>query len=246
MTWSDADIGMDIAPELGIVKYEPPVIEDKAGKLFPLPPGVSKYDIEGCDRNPEIVELLMDKPVRILEKLEGQNGSVQYCADGKIYVNQRNFTIVEIPELTHGFWKIVRENGLIDVAKTLSQESGQDILIYFEYLGPGIQSNIYKLNKPEARVFDIRIGANYFGGHEFMSIVSRFDLNIAPVLSFNKTLREWLGGKTVQEASNGVSKLFATKREGIVITPMVEERHKSIGRLIIKQRSPEYLERSEY
>jgi RNA ligase (TIGR02306 family) len=239
-------IGKDITEVLGVVKYEPPVVEDKAGKLFPLPPGVSKYDIEGCDRNPQIVELLLDKPVRILEKLEGQNASVQYCSNGTVYVNQRNFTIQEIPDATHAFWKLGREAGLIDVAKEISEHSGQDVLIYFEYLGPSVQGNIYKLNKPEGRVFDIRVGTEYLNGHDFMAMVKRYNLNVAPVLAFNTTLREWLGGQTVQEASNGDSVLFKTRREGIVITPMIEERHYDIGRLIIKQRSPAYLEKSEF
>ena len=239
-------VGRDMTAALGVVKYEPPVVEDKAGKLLPLPPGVSKYDIEGCDRNPQIVELLLDKPVRILEKLEGQNASVQYCSNGTVYVNQRNFTIQEIPDATHAFWKLGREAGLIDVAKEISEHSGQDVLIYFEYLGPSVQGNIYKLNKPEGRVFDIRVGAEYLNGEDFMYAVKRYNLNVAPVLTFNTTLREWLGGKTVQEASNGDSVLFKTRREGIVITPMIEERHYDIGRLIIKQRSPAYLEKSEF
>lgn len=246
MVFTDNDIGMDLNPELGVVKYEPPVIEEKSGNLLPLPDGISKYDIEGCDRNPEVVDLLMDKQVRILEKLEGQNASIQYCVDGTVYVSQRNFTIKEIPGHEHAFWKLCRDGGYINAAKEISVESGKNVLIRFEYLGPGVQKNIYRLNKPTGVVFDIKIGGNYISGKDLVELTKKFNLPLAPVLAMDITLKEWLNSKTVQEASNGESSLFKTKREGIVITPMSEETHHRLGRLIIKQRSPDYLATSEF
>ena len=54
-------------------------------------------------------------------------------------------------------------------------------------------------------------------------------------------LREYLNGKTIRYASNGKSVLADTKREGIVIKPLIEEFHPILHRLLIKQRSPEYL-----
>ena len=59
-----------------------------------------------------------------------------------------------------------------------------------------------------------------------------------------KTLREYLDGKTVKEASNGLSILVPglnILREGIVISPLKEKYVMHFGRLILKQRSPEYL-----
>ena len=74
-----------------------------------------------------------------------------------------------------------------------------------------------------------------------------FGPGTVPAISIGKTLREWLGGKTIREASNGTSLMFSgQKREGIVIKPMVEGRNGEIGRNLIKQRSPEYLAESEF
>ena len=61
------------------------------------------------------------------------------------------------------------------------------------------------------------------------------------------TLGDWLNGRTVQEASTKASCLaHMTLSEGIVIRPWREEKYVDFGdgrpqRLIIKQRSPEYL-----
>ena len=63
------------------------------------------------------------------------------------------------------------------------------------------------------------------------------------------TLRTWLKGKTIKEASNGPSTLKPdVRREGIVIKP-VQELYAEFGgrsqRVILKQRSPEYLNAEE-
>jgi hypothetical protein len=68
---------------------------------------------------------------------------------------------------------------------------------------------------------------------------------LVPTLTYDMTLREWLGGKTVQQASNGRAAMVDRLREGIVIKPLVEEQIHRFGRLFIKQRSPEYLSKTE-
>jgi hypothetical protein len=60
-------------------------------------------------------------------------------------------------------------------------------------------------------------------------------------------LKDWLNGQSIAEASNGPSRITPTLlREGIVIRPMREMREEMIGRLIIKQRSPQYLATSDF
>ena len=92
----------------------------------------------------------------------------------------------------------------------------------------------------------------YLNPEEFLEATkwrSRPDMPIltVPVLAIGVTLRFWLDGKTIREASYGMSLLLATqRREGIVIKPMVEGRQEAIGRNLIKQRSPLYLAESEF
>jgi RNA ligase (TIGR02306 family) len=245
----------EITAHLGIEKYEPPELIAQDGKLLPLPDGLSVYDIEGADRFVEIAQQFFDRPVFITEKVEGSNFSVlAQPSGGEPLVNQRSKTIVPIEGVEHTFWKIARRQKIIDFAQSLAARLGKAVAVYGEALGPGIQSNIYGFKEHQALLFDIRVGHQWIAAAEFIAEVTAFyekeglPVPLVPVLSRDKTLREWLNeqaGKSLKEASNGTSLLAATAREGIVIRPMVEESLPEFGRLIIKQRSPEYLAKNE-
>jgi RNA ligase (TIGR02306 family) len=237
-------IGAHITEYLGVVKYEPPVIADKAGNLLPLPAiAHGKYDIEGCNNFPAVVEKLMDTKVAIFEKLEGSNFSTGYDPGvPKLYVSQRNHTIQEIEGHEHCFWKVAREQNIIEATMLLHQRFGGTVLTRGEMLGPGFQGNIYKLPKNEVRLFDIMLDDKYVSVIQFLELTAEYGLPICPLIAKDITLREWLAGRTIDEASTGESVLFKTLREGVVIKPMVEQYDEHIGRLIIKHRSAKYLE----
>jgi len=55
-----------------------------------------------------------------------------------------------------------------------------------------------------------------------------------------------LNGKTIQEASNGKSTLYGGLREGVVVKPLTESIIEGFGRLFIKQRSAEYLAKTDF
>ncbi len=264
----DTPIGFDVTSILGVTKYEPAPIACRAGTLLPLPDGVEVYDIEGADRYPQVIHLLMDREVCITEKLEGSNWSLTIL-DGKIFVNQRNDTIKEYNPLKkgflfligkirklvglkeraieHEFWRVARDQGLIDVAKRIYKDFGtRSLTLRGEYCGPNMQGNIYKLSKNRVFLFDIKMDGRYIRYRDFYSLCETYELETVPVLARDVVLGAWLRGMTVKEASNGVSLLCPIKREGIVIRPVEEGRHQEIGRLIIKQRSPEYLAQNEF
>lgn len=265
----------DVTKDLGVTKYEPPVVMSNDGQLEPLPDGVPIYDIEGADRYNEVIESLLESGARvyITEKIEGTNFSVTarrklisaFRHASTIFVNSRNKTIIELdlplPKLglwtrikncwnrvpkripkkkSNPYWKAAREQNIISLAKTLliTLEVTQ-ITIRGEMVGPSIQNNIYQLKEHKIFIFDILIDGHYVDGETFKSLTIGYD--VVPVLAWNVKLEDWLNGKTMQEISNGKSVLANIKREGIVVKPMVEDRHPKIGRLIIKQRSPEYL-----
>ncbi|TGO02387.1 hypothetical protein PN36_25880 [Candidatus Thiomargarita nelsonii] len=234
---------------LGVEKYEPPVIPCQTANLVGLPIGLSSYDIEGADRYMEVVQVLMSKRVEITEKLEGQNFSVTYSAlDDKIYVNQRNFSIQPISGYVHDFWKVADEKGIIKFVESLKVSyPGQNITVYGEFIGPRIQSNIYKLKDFELRLFDIKVNEKWFTPNIRQSIIEKHFGNLdiqVPILATNVILVQWLDGKSLVKASHGISQLCETNREGIVIKPMIEARHEKIGRLLIKQRDPIYLSKT--
>lgn len=237
---------IELTPEkitewLGVIKYEPPSILEKGANLKLLPCGLSVYDIEGCERNKDIVELLKSQVCYISEKVEGSNFSVTF--DGtKVWVNQRRHTIEQIEgESPHTWWKVAMEQGLIEFAKELYSKYNNIVTVYGEMVGPGIQGNIYKLSTHKVYVFDIKVGTGFLGASEFMD-VTKDRIVTAPVIAV-QVLSEFLAKyPSVVEASNGYSLIYnQTLREGIVIKPVTEQIIDRFGRLIIKQRDPIYL-----
>lgn len=243
-----------ITAYLGVTKYEPPVKQIHRARLSTLPSYLSQYDIEGCERYKWVVELLMDKQVIITEKLEGQNMSVSYDPiDYKFFVNSRNQTVIEDPGFNHYMWDVARRTMMDVVVPMMSRSLNKQVTIYGELIGPNIQSNIYSLNRHEFYGFDIKLGSmEWIKYSEFLKVFEDYThkeiygWKKAPEISVGKTLREFLGGRTIKEASDGMSLLNPkVRREGIVIRPIDEMDIHRFGRVIIKQRSPIYLSETE-
>jgi len=254
-------VGMDVTDLLEVEKYYPPEIPCACGNLVPLPSGNSVYDIEGCDNHPDILSLLMDESVCVTEKLEGQNYSITYTSEGTFQVNQRCYSIVEVPAegKENTLWAVARRNYLLDLTRDICVHGGfKTITLYGELIGFGVEGNIYGLTDHKVLFYDI------YADYHWLDVSNKFHLIseegssdlLVPVLVCGVTLREYLGEKTIKEASHGISRLkplptlqkqIVSKknpeclREGIVITPMIEKRHEEIGRLILKQRDPIYL-----
>lgn len=233
----------------GVTKYEAPEIICNSGKLLPLPDGISVYDIESADRFVDVAELLMDQEVAVTEKVEGTNFSVLARPDATIMVNQRTKTIVPLDEgEEHTFWRVAKKDHLVEFATALAVSHNNQVVIYGELLGPSIQGNIYKLPSCKVLLFDIKVGFEWLSFDEFHTAISKFFPNeerMVPLLYKGK-LRDFLNGSSVKTVSDGKSRLANIDREGIVIKPLVEGRHEKLGRLILKQRSPAYLSKSEY
>lgn len=247
----------DISENLGVTKFEPEVVMTSSGNLNPLPMGLTIYDIEGCDRYTNVTNKLIEdnEKVWISEKLEGTNFSC--CCrfhDEKIFVNTRRHTIIEIEEKTNSYWDAARkiingEQNLIHIAHELALQYKDDVTIRGEMIGPSIQKNIYKLNNHVVYVFDIQIGRSYLNVNEFFRIMKSFNIEnwIVPTIVMNIGLKDWLDGESIKEVSNRMSILTpSTRAEGIVIKPMEEKYSGEIGRLILKQRSPEYLAKYDF
>ena len=150
----------------------------------------------------------------------------------------------------HTWHKAARITGLRDkiaeVKKAAESRLGHSIQTFTmrgELLGPSIQSNIYKLAQHEVRLFEMEADGKPIDAALFIELCRALDLPHVPVLSEGRTLREWLDGKTLRQASNGQSALVTQKllREGVVIKPITEQPDQELGRLFLKQRSPDYL-----
>jgi len=236
----------EITESLGVTKWDPPETPCHDGVLRPLPDGQSEYDIEGADRFMDVAEKLMDETVVVTEKLEGTNFSVKANVDGSLFVSQKSKTI--IPEggmdTKNTYWRAAYKQRVTDFAQALAKKHGKDATVYGELIGPGIQCNIYNLKDYQVMLFDIRVAFNWLSPQDMEDEIQAFYGNLdckVPTL-FKGKLRDWLDGKSIKEASNGPSILMPKrKREGIVIRPLEEREILHFGRLILKQRSPEYL-----
>jgi RNA ligase (TIGR02306 family) len=222
------DTTTDYTNILQVIKYEVPEIMVQSGRLVGLPEFVGVYDIEGCDNFPDVVNYLMDKKVMITEKVEGSNWGVSISAEGEVGVNQHNFAIKEIEDKKHTFWEVARTQGLIELVKTIKEKHypTSSVIIRGEMLGGSIQKNIYNFKSHKVLIYDIKVDYKYLDADVFVNLMHMYEQKdyLVPILAKDITLREWLNGKTVQEASNGQSLILPSiLREGIVIKPMVEE-----------------------
>lgn len=238
----------DLTTLLQVEKYEPPAVLEKNARLIPLSGRIEVYDIEGSQRFPHIIEYMMDKKVGLSEKIEGMNGGFSVFENGDIKANQKNFFIEPKDGEEHTFWTLAKKYKLEENAKHLQETifSGKSLTWRFEVIGEGIQGNIYKIKGHDIRMFDINVNDSYLNVKDFLKICENFNIPTVPILAVDITLREWLAGKTFEEASNGLSVLAPIKREGIVCKLMEEETIQDYGRSIIKNRSAEYLSKSEF
>ena len=238
--------GVDYAPRLGVTKHDPPPIVCAAGTLRPLPAGVGVYDVEGGDQFPDLVDALLDEPCLITEKLEGANWSATRTPDGRTFVSQRQHTIEPAEGVEHDFWKAARELGWLDVLEALGRDRfpGRLVTLRGEFVGPKVQKNLYGLKRNEIFLFDIEVNGEPLGADAFLEAAE--GRPTVPVLSRGATLRAWLAGRTLREASTGPSALGPKLREGVVVKPARERRHPTLGRLFVKQRSPEYLAATDF
>ena len=236
----------EITQALSIIKYEKPPRLEKAGVLLSLPCGMSEYDIEGADKFSNVFNKLMDQKVCITEKMEGENFSATISvSDGKFFVNKRNNTIIPIEGMEHVFWAVAKKYKLEESLRELLDyiEATEFITVYGELVGAGIPGNIYKFKEQRLYIYDLLVDGKFIDATDFLMHASmHFDAPIVPVLEDKIVLSEWLNGRTIQEASTGNSVFGDFLREGVVIKPLVEQHDSDLGgRLILKQRSPEYL-----
>lgn len=240
----------DLTKYLGVEKYEPPIVDAGGYNLHALPMVSPYYDIEGCDRFQHILDLMMadDVEVVITEKLEGCNSSVVCELPGEtVRVCQRSGEIVPLPGAVSVFHEAAKLEALPDKAKAIAKEYGSHVAIRGELLGcSAAQGNYYKLKKPTIHAFEIWLNGKPIDYVEQKKITDKYGITMAPVLFVGK-LKDFLDGKTIQEASNGKSVLNpALRREGIVIRPTKElPTALGFGRVYLKQRSPDYLAKTD-
>lgn len=204
--------GLDVTVPLGILKWEKPVNAQLAGVCRGnFPSLIPKTDQERVQNLKKEIRAAYDSGLlfEVTEKLEGSSMTC-YLIDGEFGVCSRNMDLKR--DENNSFWKVAIEDDIEN-----KMRFSDNFAIQGELIGPGIQGNIYKLSKPEFRVFDVYDikDGTYMNPADRLDMITRMGLNHVPVLVTGKDL----GIGTIDELltwAEGESKLGKTEREGIV------------------------------
>lgn len=211
----DLPEGMDVTEMLDIVKYEPPIPAELAGKVKGgFPSFLHKTDEERVQNLvKEYMEYTIDSKNQfyVTEKLDGSSATY-YFKDGEFGACSRNLELLETEGNT--FWKVARELYLEEKLKAM----GNNICLQGELIGEGIQGNPYKIKGHTVRFFNIFNIDNQerLGYSEFKLFCRLLGLEHVPIIETPFHLPD-----TVDEMlkfAEGKSVLNPkTEREGVVV-----------------------------
>jgi RNA ligase (TIGR02306 family) len=182
-------LGSDVSDHLGIVKWDPPVPAQLAGKVRGnFPSFIPKTDEERIQNLGDLLAIHKDAEVYVTEKLDGTSFTIANY-NGEIHVCSRNMDLFE----TEGnlYWQIAKKYGLDKLCL-------DNMVIQGEIVGYGVQNNPLRL--PEQRlyifnVYDIKTG-KYYNYNELKGFCYGLRLPMVPVLDETvlgeRTMEGWL------------------------------------------------------
>lgn len=215
----DLPEGMDVTEMLGIVKYEPPIPAELAGKVKGgFPSFLHKTDEE---RVQNLVKEYGEWKYQskhqfyVTEKLDGSSATY-YFKDGEFGVCSRNLELLETEGNT--FWKVARELDLENKMKSL----GKNICFQGELIGEGIQGNPYKIKGQTVKFYtgfdiDKQVRIPFIN---FVVTLQDLSLDIVPLYEeYGFMLPETI--EDMLKYAEGKSALNSnTEREGVVVRSM--------------------------
>jgi RNA ligase (TIGR02306 family) len=229
--------GVDVSELLGVIKYEPPIPAELAGKVKGSFPGfLRKTDEERVQNLTQFYDKWVEEDLDfyVTEKLDGSSATYYYN-NGVFGVCSRNLELaepeafvagmvmcddgIERPRQQNSFWKVAQELGL----KEKLEAYGRNISIQGELIGEGIQGNPYKIKGQTVRffnVFDIDT-QEYYGLPMFLATMQiHLKLETVPILT-NLTMKLPTTIDACLSFADGKSVLNPDfNREGLVIRSM--------------------------
>lgn len=228
--------GVDVSSYLGIVKYEPPIPAELAGKVKGLFPSfIRKTDeerVQNLARNYEEWKLTSAHQFYVAEKLDGSSATY-YFKDGVFGVCSRNLELaepepfvpgtvmcadgIERPKQENTFWKVAHE---MDLATKLGAV-GYNVCLQGELIGEGIQGNPYKIKGHTVKFFNaFNIDTQeYLGLRDLVALTTLLGLDTVPILEVPFMLPETVDDMlTYAEGKSALNQ--NTEREGVVVRSM--------------------------
>jgi RNA ligase (TIGR02306 family) len=216
----DLPEGMDVSEMLRIVKYEPPIPAELAGKVkggFPsFIPKTDEERVQNFSKEYEEWKYQSKHQFYVTEKLDGSSATF-YVKDGEFGVCSRNLELLETEGNT--FWKVARDLDLENKMKSL----GRNISVQGELLGEGVQGNRYGIKGHTVRFFTAFDIDNHqrIPFVEMVVMLTDIGLQYVPVLNpdFAFLLPETV--ENMLKYAEGKSALNdRVEREGVVVRSM--------------------------
>lgn len=247
--WSDTLVGPDFSTKLGIVKYEPPVPATLAGEVYAkLAEHVENFDVENMKRYPEIIQ--DGEQVVGTEKLHGTLMGIGYVPTiddcevwGRFFCFSKGlgkqgfvFKNNEVNAKKNTYVKHMNE--LYPVLNEYAGLGSQKFTMFGEVFGHGIQDLQYGLDKPEFRLFAVKFNGTWWGWDAVEKFAKAIGVKTVPVLyrgPFSQEIRKLRDGL---DTINGVN-----VREGVVWSSDPVRTDPTIGRVMLKDVSDDYLTR---
>jgi RNA ligase (TIGR02306 family) len=205
--------GADVTEQLGITKYEPELKFINADILGEFPHFIRKTDQERIQNMfSHLQSLPHDLKFEVSEKLDGTSATF-FHHEGRFGACSRNF---EKKLGKESAWDCVAEE--LELNHRLKDTS---VALQGELIGPGIQSNSYKLKKPTLKIFDVFDIRNqrYLSSKERMDFLGLIGLDArlhhVPTFS-NVSLEDFESLDILINWADGRSELADVPREGLV------------------------------
>src|SRR5579875_3726333 len=234
--------GTDVAEELGIVKWEPPIPISMQGDVERAPFGTifrTYTDIENVKAFPNVLQ--EGEEVIFTEKLHG-SCLVAGLLDGQRVVSSKGIAghgLVLRESATNVYWRAALQEGVFDKLAAFLSDTGQtQAMLFGEVLG--VQDLTYGFVGGQIgfRAFDLYTAQGFADYDDFVAFCERYGLPRVPEIyrgPFSKTV--------MQHHTDGGSTIAAHLREGVIIRPVREREELDIGRVILKSVSGDYLTR---
>jgi len=243
--------GDNVAERLGVEKYDPPIPADMAGELADLSSIPLSYDIENFKGYPEI--LVEGELVEMSEKTHGTFVGFAVApgirhpdmidGEGVVYskragANGKAFKD-NLANAGNLYLRTAKDLKIHDAIRRVFPGKAAHVL--GEIFGVGVQDLTYGRADRRFVAFDIFVEGEFLGRDDFAAAVIELGIERAPVLYRGPFSKEAMyahtDGKTVLGDGTHM-------REGLVVVPVLERTDETIGRVILKSVSGDYLTRS--
>lgn len=230
------DVGTDVRERLGVKKFEL-VLPDAREMSRAFPTEVPKTDEIRLQSALGVLDEIRGKEFYVATKLDGSSATFYRDLEGEFMACSRNWAI---KPGTNQLWTVAEKYRLADRLPAGYAVQG-------ELCGPGIQKNRLGLSRLDVfmfNVYDVKAG-RYLDLQAFLDFCREHELKTVPIerivrgeeaTNFVHSLDGWL------DASRGLYAGTKSRKEGIVIRPLVDMYSPTLGgRLSFKVINNEFL-----